>query len=83
MQTVRNNSNYIETMQLISALGVMDPPRTESILGQPHRSSGVETRLIIAYSLIALMVAFAIIGGMVTLRRRDKKRRRDAGHGGH
>lgn len=41
----------------------------------------METRLIIAYSLIALMIGLAIFGGMMMLRKREKARRRNSGHG--
>jgi hypothetical protein len=48
-----------------------------------NRSRNVETRLIIAYSLIAIMAACAIFGGVMLRRKNDKARRRDAGHGGN
>lgn len=41
----------------------------------------METRLIIAYSLIALMVAFAILGAVAIHRNNARKQRRDQGHG--
>lgn len=41
----------------------------------------METRLIIAYSLIALMAVFAIIGGFAIRRNSARKQRRDEGRG--
>ena len=38
----------------------------------------METRLIIAYSLIAIMAALAVFGAVVLQRKRVEKRRRDA-----
>jgi hypothetical protein len=43
----------------------------------------METRLIIAYSLIAIMALSAIIIVGLALRRREKKRLRDLGRGDH
>jgi hypothetical protein len=45
------------------------------------KERGMETRLIIAYSLIAMMAAIAILGCVIALRKRDTRRRRDAGRG--
>jgi|GEM_PF-3113367 preprotein translocase subunit SecG len=39
----------------------------------------METRLIIAYALIALMTSFAILGLVMLQRKRAAKLRRDAG----
>lgn len=41
----------------------------------------METRLIIAYSLIALMAALAIIGGLAIRRNNARKQRRNEGRG--
>lgn len=46
-----------------------------------NRSLPLETRLIIAYSLIAIMVALVIFGGMMLSKRQEKSRRRDSGKG--
>ncbi len=43
----------------------------------------METRLIIAYSLIALMTTLVLIGALVLRQKRGKARRRDAGFGDH
>jgi hypothetical protein len=57
-----------------------DAARTGIDLGQPQpESPAVETRLIIAYSLIAIMIAFAIFGGVMFLKKQGKSRRRDEG----
>jgi hypothetical protein len=45
------------------------------------RSCGVETRLIIAYSLIAVMAVLAIIGVVAIQRNRARTRLRDSGQG--
>jgi hypothetical protein len=39
----------------------------------------METRLIIAYSLIAIMVALAFVGGVIWSKKRDKSRQRYSG----
>jgi hypothetical protein len=39
----------------------------------------METRLIIAYTLIALMLAMCVVGGIMLLIRQGKARRRDQG----
>lgn len=44
-----------------------------------YRSRLMETRLIIAYTLIALMIAMGILGGVILSKRRDKARRRNSG----
>jgi hypothetical protein len=41
----------------------------------------LETRLIIAYSLIALMAVLATIGGVAFRRSQSRKQRRDQGRG--
>jgi hypothetical protein len=41
----------------------------------------VETRLIVAYSLIAVMAVLVILGGVLMSKRQGKARRRDAGKG--
>jgi hypothetical protein len=43
----------------------------------------LETRLIIAYSLIAVMGALAAFGLVMWSKRRGKNRERDAGRGSH
>lgn len=43
----------------------------------------METRLIIAYSLIAVMVALVIFGGVMLSKKRAKTRQRDAGNGNY
>lgn len=43
----------------------------------------METRLIIAYSLIALMVALAMFGGFKLFQKKSKLQRRDNGNGDH
>jgi preprotein translocase subunit SecG len=43
----------------------------------------METRLIIAYLLIAVMAALVILGAVILQRKRAKSRRRDAGNGSH
>ncbi len=43
----------------------------------------METRLIIAYSLIAVMAAFIVIGVMLLSKQRGKNRERDSGRGSH
>ncbi len=39
----------------------------------------METRLIIAYSLIAIMVALVIFGGFMLSKKQEKSRRRNSG----
>jgi hypothetical protein len=59
--------------------------------GQPHRNTlgppppepAMETRLIIAYSLIAIMVALAAFGVFKLSQRQAKSDRRNAGKGDH
>jgi uncharacterized membrane protein YidH (DUF202 family) len=41
----------------------------------------METRIIIAYSLIAIMAALVAFGGVMWRRNREKMRRKNAGHG--
>lgn len=41
----------------------------------------MEARLVIAYSLIAVMAALVIFGGILLSKRQGKARRRDAGKG--
>lgn len=48
-----------------------------------NRSRNVETRLIIAYSLIAVMAALVIFGGVLLSKKRSKARQRDAGNGNY
>lgn len=43
----------------------------------------METRLIIAYALIAIMVALAIFGSFKLLQKRGRSQRRDNGQGEH
>ena len=43
----------------------------------------METRLIIAYSLIIIMVALAIFGGIKLSQKKGRTQRRDSGHGEH
>jgi hypothetical protein len=43
----------------------------------------METRLIIAYSLIAIMAALVIFAGFRWSKKRDKSRQRDAGKGSY
>jgi hypothetical protein len=43
----------------------------------------VETRLIIAYSLIAVMAALVVFGGIMWSKKRGKSRQRDAGRGNY
>jgi hypothetical protein len=42
----------------------------------------METRLIIAYSLIAIMVVIAVYGAMWISKKRKAEARRNSGHGG-
>ena len=46
-----------------------------------NRSRNMETRLIIAYALIAIMVGIAIFGATLWQKRRVKSRSRDEGKG--
>jgi hypothetical protein len=39
----------------------------------------METRLIIAYSLIAIMIGLAVLGAVTITRKRSKARRRNSG----
>jgi hypothetical protein len=43
----------------------------------------VETRLIIAYSLIAVLMISLVVALFVAWRKRDRNRARDAGRGPH
>lgn len=43
----------------------------------------METRLIIAYSLIAIMLALAAFGGFKLFQKKSKLQRRNAGNGDH
>lgn len=43
----------------------------------------METRLIIAYSLIAIMVALVIFGGIKLSQKKGRTDRRNNGHGDH
>lgn len=43
----------------------------------------METRLIIAYSLIAIMVALAIFGGIKLSQKKSRTDRRNSGQGEH
>jgi hypothetical protein len=43
----------------------------------------METRIIIAYSLIAIMAALVIFGGVIWRRSREKIRRKNAGKGAY
>jgi Flp pilus assembly protein TadG len=45
--------------------------------------AAMETRLIIAYSLIAVMAALIVIGVMLLSKQRGKNRERDSGRGSH
>jgi hypothetical protein len=55
----------------------------ESIWVSRNRSRNMETRIIIAYSLIAMMVAIAIYGVMRISKWRKAERRRISGRGGN
>lgn len=41
----------------------------------------METRIIIAYSLIAIMALLVIVGAIMLSKKRDKAKRRDSGRG--
>ncbi len=43
----------------------------------------METRLIVAYTLIAIIVGIIVVGGVILSRRQAKSRRRDAGKGNY
>lgn len=43
----------------------------------------METRLIIAYSLIAIMLALAAFGGFKLFQKKSKLQRRNSGNGDH
>jgi type II secretory pathway pseudopilin PulG len=43
----------------------------------------METRLIVAYSLIAILAALAIFGGVMLTKKRAKSRQRDEGRRSH
>ena len=43
----------------------------------------METRLIIAYTLIAIMIALAIFGGIKLSQMKSRGQRRDSGNGEH
>jgi len=45
------------------------------------RSALVETRLIIAYSLIGVMAALVVFGGILWSKKREKSRQRGSGRG--
>jgi hypothetical protein len=69
-------------MQLSAPFRVRGQHRApESIWVSRYRSRIVEARLIIAYSLIAVMAALVIFGGILLSKRQGKARRRDAGKG--
>lgn len=53
----------------------------EIVLVSRNRSCFVETRLIIAYSLIAVMAVLVILGSVLMSKRQNKARRRNAGKG--
>lgn len=53
--------------------------RSSMSWGKLRQEHPMETRLIIAYALIALMASFAILGLVILQRRRAAKLRRDAG----
>jgi hypothetical protein len=46
-----------------------------------NRSRNVETRLIVAYSLIAIMAGIVLWGALMLSKKQDKDRRRDSGKG--
>ncbi len=48
---------------------------------EPSPGCSMETRLIIAYSLIAMMASLFVLGGLLISRRQGKIRRRNAGKG--
>ncbi len=82
---MRNNSHapYIIDAP-VQAKACISGARTGIDFGSAaKREPVVETRLIIAYSLIAMMAAIAIFGGIMLSRKREKARDRDAGRGGH
>ena len=68
-------------MQLLAPLGVWAARALKSIRVSRNWSKRMETRLIIAYLLIAIMLALAVIGGIILSKRRAKSRQRDAGKG--
>lgn len=43
----------------------------------------METRLIIAYALILIMVALAVFGGIKLSQKKSRSQRRDSGNGAH
>jgi hypothetical protein len=61
----------------------MRGPPHRNTLGPPPPEPAMETRLIIAYSLIAIMVALAIFGVVKFMQKQAKSDRRNAGKGDH
>jgi hypothetical protein len=58
--------------------------RTGNSFGKlPHPEPNMETRLIIAYALIAIMIALAIFGGIKLSQKKNRTQRRDSGNGEH
>jgi hypothetical protein len=56
----------------------MGMPSSNSVI-QPHGEFGMETRLIIAYLLIALLVGLAVFGAVKIAGKRREARRRNSG----
>ncbi len=59
--------------------GVWAARAPEIILVSRTRSRIVETRLIVAYSLIAIMAVLVLVGAFMLSKKQNKARRRDAG----
>ena len=58
--------------------------RTGNSFGKlPHPEPSMETRLIVAYALIAIMVALAVFGGIKLSQQKSRRQRRDRGDGAH
>lgn len=59
----------------------MGGARTGNYSDQSQWSRNVETRLIVAYALIAIMAAIVLWGAFMLSKKQDKDRRRDSGKG--
>ena len=58
--------------------------RTGNSFGSlPHSEPSMETRLIIAYALIFIMVALAVFGAIKLSQKKSRSERRDSGNGEH
>lgn len=71
-------------MHLAGPSRVCGANRTGNTFGLlPQPEPFMETRLIIAYSLIAIMLALVIFGGFKLAQKKGRTQRRDNGQGEH